>query len=88
MKFLPDGALYQEILPAGHHYVEIGLTEVPLFIGQGKCIPLAAQAECAEALDTGQMTMIGYPDSEYVLYDDDGIHKDYEDPANRRILKF
>lgn len=87
VKFLSDGSLYEEILPAGHHYVEIALNEVPLFIRQGRCIPLAAPARCVDALDIGHLTMIGYPDSEYVLYEDDGVHKDYENPENRRILR-
>lgn len=87
VKFLPDGSLYEEILPAGHHYVKIALNEVPLFIRQGRCIPLAAPAEYEAALDTAHMTLAGYPDSEYVLYEDDGVCKDYENPSNYRTLK-
>lgn len=87
VKFLPDGSLQEEILPAGHHYVEIALNEVPLFIRKGRCIPLAAAAECVEALDTEHLTLIGYPDAEYELYDDDGIHKNYDDPENLKVLK-
>ena len=88
VKFLPDGSLYEEILPQGHRYVEIALNEVALFIRQGKCIPLAREAQYVEAIDTTHMTMIGYAGSSYILYEDDGIHKDYEDPANYRELKF
>ncbi len=88
VKFLPDGSVYEEILLAGHHYVEIALNEVPLFIRQGRCIPLAAPAEYMEALDTEHLMVIGYPGSEYVLYEDDGIHKDYDAPENLRTLKF
>ena len=87
VKFLPDGSLYEEILPAGHHYVEIALNEVPLFIRRDRCIPLAAAAEYVEALDTEHLTLIGYPGAEYRLYDDDGIHKNYEDPEKVRTLK-
>ncbi len=87
VKFLPNGTLYEEVLPAGHHYVKIALNEVPLFIRRGTCIPLAAPAEYAEALDTAHMTLAGYPDCEYVLYEDDGIHKDYENPSNYRTLR-
>lgn len=87
VKFLPDGSLHEELLPAGHHYVEIALNEVPLFIRKGKCIPLAEAAECVKALDTAHMTMIGDPDACYTLYEDDGIHKDYENPAHWKTLK-
>lgn len=88
VKFLSDGSLYEEILSAGHHYVKIALNEVPLFIRKGRCIPLAAPAECVSALDTAHMDLAGYPGSEYVLYEDDGIHKDYENPANQRVFRF
>lgn len=87
VKFLPDGSLYEEILPAGHHYVEIALNEVPLFIRRDRCIPLAAAAEYVEALDTEHLTLIGYPGAEYRFYDDDGVHKNYEDPEKVRTLK-
>ena len=88
VKFLSDGSVYEELLPAGHHYVEIALNEVPLFIRKGRCIPLAAPAERAEALDTAHMELIGYPGSEYELYEDDGIRKDYDNPSNRRLYTF
>ena len=87
VKFMPDGSICQETLPAGHHYVDIALNEVPLFIRKGKCIPVTEAAEYVEALDTTDMEMIGYPGSTYILYEDDGIHKDYDNPANRKILK-
>ena len=38
VKFLPDGTIFEEVLTKGHHYVEIALNEVPLFIRSGKCI--------------------------------------------------
>lgn len=87
VKFLPDGTIYEEILPAGHHYVNIELAEVPLFIRQGKCIPVAEAAECVKALDTAHMTVLGYPGAEYLLYEDDGVHKDYDNPENWRTVK-
>lgn len=87
VKFMPDGSLSCEILAAGHHYVEIALNEVPLFIRKGRCIPVAKAAECVDALDTQNMELIGYPGAEYVFYEDDGIHKDYENPANLRTLR-
>lgn len=87
VKFLPDGSVSEETLPKGHHYVEIALNEVPMFIRNGKCIPLAESAEYVEALDTKHLTMLGYPGAEYTLYEDDGIGKDYENKENYRTLK-
>ena len=68
--------------------MEVALNEVPLFIRSGKCIPVAEVAENVEALDTAHLTMLGYKGAEYVLYEDDGIHKEYENPENYRTLRY
>lgn len=88
VKFLPDGMISEEVLKAGIHYVDIALNEVPLFIRSGKCIPVAAAAECVDEIDTSSLRMIGYQGAEYVLYDDDGVHKDYENEKNYKTLKY
>lgn len=82
IKFLPDGTVSEEILEKGIHYVDIALNEVPLFIRSGKCIPLAEAVECTAQIDMEHLVMLGYEGSEYVLYDDDGIHKDYDVPEH------
>ena len=75
IKFLPDGNISEKELPKGHHYVEIALNEVSLFIRSGKNIPIVDAAECVEKIDMGTKQTIGYPDGEYALYEDDGIRK-------------
>ncbi len=87
IKFLPDGTMFEEVLEKGHHYVEIALNEVPLFIREGKCIPVADAAECVEALDMGTIKLLGFAGASYRMYDDDGVHKDYENPGNWKILE-
>ena len=87
VKFLPDGSISEEILGKGIHYVDIALNEVPLFIRAGKCIPVADAAECVDEIDTDTIRLIGYEGAEYMLYDDDGVHKDYDLEKNCRILK-
>lgn len=87
VKFLPDGTVSEEVLEAGHHYVEVALNEVPLFIRKGKCIPVADAAENVAALSTEDMTLLGYAEATYALYEDDGVHKDYGDPSNAKILR-
>ena len=79
VKFLPDGTISEEILGQGVHYVAIALNEVPMFIRKGK--------ECVDDIRTDHLRMIGYAGTEYVLYDDDGIHKDYENEKNYRTLR-
>ena len=73
VKFLPDGSISQETLDKGHHYVEIALNEVALFIRKWKKIPVAGPAECVEDIRTETIEMVGYPEGEYELYDDDGV---------------
>lgn len=84
VRFLPDGTISTEILPKGHHYISVPLNVVPLFIRQGKCIPLAAAAECVADLDTDHLKPIGYKGSSYVLYEDDGYTKNYDLEAGCR----
>lgn len=73
VKFMPDGSIYQETLEKGHHFVEIALNEVPLFIRKGKNIPVVEQAECVEDIQMDTMKTIGYEEGAYELYDDDGV---------------
>ncbi len=87
VKFLPDGTISEEVLEKGHHYVEIALNEVPLFIRGGKCIPLAETAEYVDALDTEHLTMLGYEGAEYTLYEDDGVSKEYDKAENYRTVR-
>ena len=81
------GSISEEILGKGIHYVDIALNEVPLFIRAGKCIPVADPAECVDEIDTDTIRLIGYEGAEYMLYADDGVHKDYDIEKNSRILK-
>ena len=73
VKFLPDGTISQEILEKGHHYVEVALNEVPLFIRKGKAIPVADVAQTVKDIDPATIGMIGYEGAEYDRYDDDGV---------------
>ena len=73
-------------LKKGVHYVDVALNEVPLFIRSGKCIPVAEAAECVKDIDTDRLKMLGYEGSSYTLYEDDGIHKDYDKKENYRVL--
>lgn len=87
VKFLPDGSISEEALGKGIHYVEIALNEVPLFIRSGRCIPVVDAAECVDEIDMDTLRLIGYEGAGYVLYDDDGVHKDYDMEKNCRTLK-
>ena len=88
VKFLPDGSISEEVLGKGIHYVDIALNEVPLFIRSGRCIPVADAAECVDEINMDTIRLIGYDGAEYVLYDDDGVHKDYDMEKYCRILRY
>ena len=66
--------------------MEIALNEVPLFIRSGKCIPLAESAEYVEAVDMEHMTVLGFAGAEYMLYEDDGVSRNYQKPEAYRRL--
>ena len=87
VKFSKEGKYTEQVLSKGHHYVEVALDEVPLFIRKDKCIPVAKAAQCVEEIDTTNLELLGYEGAEYTLFEDDGVHKDYENPANYKVLK-
>ena len=85
--YLNKEIMRTKILEKGVHYVEVALNEVPLFIRSGKCIPVAEAAECVKDIDTSKLTMLGYEGSSYTLYEDDGVHKEYDKAENYRKLE-
>ena len=62
-------------MKAGHHWVDVQLTETPLFIRRNHVVPLAAPAEWTEAVDASRLTLLGWIDGDVsaTIYDDDGI---------------
>jgi alpha-glucosidase len=88
VKFLPDGSISQEIMPKGHHYINVPLNVVPMFIRKGKCIPVAEAAEKVEDIDTGSLKLLGYKGSSYELYEDNGFTRNYDLEKSCRVLNF
>ena len=37
-------------------------------------------------IDTEHLQLIGYKNSSYTMYEDDGIHKDYDKKENYRVF--
>ena len=87
IKFLPDGSISEEIMEKGIHWIDVALNEIPLFIRSGKCIPVADAAECVDEINYDTIRLLGYDGAEYALYNDDGVHKDYDNEKNLSILK-
>lgn len=71
-----------EELAKGHHYVEIALHEVVMFIKKGHMLPFAViddDVTSSGSVKRESCVWMGYTDSlaEYVLYEDDGVSKRY-----------
>lgn len=86
VRFTADGSVEQTEMPAGHHFVEVPLNEVILFVRSGKCIPVVDVAECVADIDKTTMQLIGYKNSSYMLYDDDGYTREYDLEKNCALL--
>lgn len=87
VKFSKDGIVKEETLEKGLHYVPVALNEVPVFIRSGKCIPLAKPAQTVDQLNTEELELIGFEGAQYLMYEDDGVSKNYEDAGNYRTLR-
>ena len=68
-----------EVLPRGHHYVDIPLDELVFFIRKDKSIPFGKTAENTAKIDMNALKLIGYPESSYELYSDSGFSPAPED---------
>lgn len=75
LKFTKDSEFQCEVLTKGHHYVEIGLSEVPLFIKPNHILMLAHPAPNTAELDRKNFTILCYQTdtASYEYYVDDGI---------------
>ena len=62
-------------MAAGHHWIDLALNELPLFIRRGHFISLAKPAEYVEGIDASRLTLLGWLDGNAALslYDDDGL---------------
>lgn len=80
VKFIEDNEITFKLLEKGHHYIEVALTEVPLFIRHNQLLPICESAERSSQLDVSTITLLGHltTSSTYTLYEDDGYTKEYE----------
>jgi alpha-glucosidase len=67
-----------EILPKGHHYVDVALDELVFFIRKGKAIAFGDTTDNTAQLDSDTLKLLGYEGASYELYTDDGISPDVE----------
>lgn len=78
-----------QIMEKGHHYVEIALDEVVIFIRPDHLVPLSTGGQFIEEIDFSTIVVIGFVETSasYELYDDDGYKKDYHNPDNCSVIQ-
>jgi len=77
----PEKRSYEK-MKKGHHYIEIALNEVVIFIKKNHMLPfakLSTNVKTTVDLESISLEWIGYAENqaEYVFYQDDGVTKEY-----------
>ena len=88
LRFTRDGGMEETVLEKGDHYVEVPLSDVVFFLREGRLIPLSGGGQCVDDVDFENLAVVSFGENaEYEYYHDDGFSKDYENPANRRVIR-
>ncbi len=79
----------EDVLPKGHHYVEIALDEVVVFIKPDKLLVLSEGRESAAEIDFEKVKTVSFVKTEavYEYYHDDGYCRDCDKPAHFTELR-
>lgn len=66
-----------EVVKKGHHYIEVGLEEMPVFIRKDRMLVMGRHGRNIDSLDKSRLQVLAFVGerAEYVLYDDDGSTK-------------
>ncbi len=83
-----EGVIEETVLEAGDHYVEVPLSDVVFFLREGHMIPLSKGGQYVDQVDFTDLTAVSFGDNTcYEYYHDDGLSKDYENPAHWQTLR-
>jgi alpha-glucosidase len=82
MKSLND--IKSEILDKGHHYVDVALDELIVFLRPNNLIPLSYGSQCVDTLNENKLFALAYviDTASYLLYQDDGYCRDFRNPQH------
>lgn len=80
----------EKLLPAGHHFINIALDEVVIYLRKGHVLPLAKAEDARELtsgkpIDINKFTLIDYEGNGYDLYNDDGVSRNITKDNIQRI---
>lgn len=89
LKFKGQEVAEETLVNKGHHYIDIALDEVVVFIRKGYILPLAAGCERVDDVDATNLSMYHFASKGdyYELYDDDGYTKDVSLERNVSRIK-
>lgn len=88
VRLTKTGALKENKIKKGEHYINIPLNEIVFFIKPNCTIPLCNPAQCTDQLNLDPTTFefLGTGKT-YKLYSDDGFTKNYNEKSNWSVLK-
>ena len=81
------------VMEKGHHFVEIALNELVIFVKKDHMLPVAVlgeQVRTTKDLENAEYEWLGFveTEAEYLWYQDDGISKDYvEEKEWERVVR-
>ena len=77
-RFRSPNSMDIEVLPAGHHYVDVALNEVLVFVRPDRLAPLSYGGEYVADVDSSRLLLLHFIKTKavYKMYDDDGYTKD------------
>lgn len=90
VRFKKGGITEEKILEAGHHYVEVGLTDVVVFVRPNHLIPMSTGGQCVADVDFENLQYLSYVEegeAVYEYYHDNGYEKDYENPEHITVIR-
>lgn len=88
LRFAGTELTEETVLEKGHHYIEIALNEVVLFVRKGHILPLAAGGENVSEVSWEELELFYLGDeAEYELYDDDGQSKEVTLEGHISVLR-
>lgn len=90
VRFKKGGIMEEEVLEAGHHYVEVGLTDVVVFVRPNHLIPMSTGGQCVADVDFENLQYLSFVEEGeaiYEYYHDNGYEKDYENPEHITLIR-
>ena len=90
VRFKKGGIMEEEVLEAGHHYVEVGLTDVVVFVRPNHLIPMSTGGQCVADVDFENLqylSIVEEGEAVYEYYHDNGYEKDYENPEHITVIR-